>query len=197
VAVTLCEQNLPNGFLFDLLASRIQCYVPCGAVLRRLRADGTSTLNGLWGPVSPSPPSPPLHSPEYPLLIDSGLFQQPTAFGTSASGWGTAGLEVLTNGAYEWDYELRDLRFSQTVLMNETMNCGAWGSHKRCLWMRLSSQTLQPEETSTCQTRNQQEANCKYSYTGFLFSLFFNPEDGSDMFLRNYGWFFNILNPRI
>jgi hypothetical protein len=38
------------------------------------------------------------------------------------------------------------------------------------------------------QARNQDESGSKQLNTGFLFGLFFDPEDGGDMFLRNVGY---------
>jgi hypothetical protein len=37
------------------------------------------------------------------------------------------------------------------------------------------------------QARNQHESGSKQLNTGFLFGLFFDPEDGGEMFLRNVG----------
>jgi hypothetical protein len=46
---------------------------------------------------------------------------------------------------------------------------------------------------------NQRESRWLCFHAGFLLGLFFNPEDGGNMFLRNFGWFstdYTALYPR-
>jgi hypothetical protein len=43
------------------------------------------------------------------------------------------------------------------------------------------------EEKAKQETRKQSSASYPF-HGGFLLGLFLNPEDGSDMFLRNAGW---------
>jgi hypothetical protein len=52
------------------------------------------------------------------------------------------------------------------------------------------------------QARNQREAGSEQSYpladiSGFFFGLFFDPEDGGGVFLRNVGWLYRTPRPYI
>jgi hypothetical protein len=46
---------------------------------------------------------------------------------------------------------------------------------------------LPPSSGSKNQERNQHETGSKHRLAGFLLGLFFDPEGGGDMFLRNIG----------